>query len=165
MPDYADKIYNYDEDMISHQETQIMRQDAQILNQFTMISNEQQLIKLLTQSNNTMNNFFGKYKEFYSAWIDYYINHTAYSRDTMSAAQAAAVQNAERAESGDAITALAEALTANQVNLLDPTVQQNALLSQILLVAQAIAQNTNGISSNMQGGSIGSTIAQLVLNT
>ena len=165
MPAYSDKIYSYDEDMIAHQETQIMRQDAQILNQFTMISNEQQLIRLLTQSNNTMNNFFGKYKEFYSAWIDYYINHTAYSRDTMSAAQAVEVQNAERSESGDAIKALAEALTANQVNLLDPTVQQNALLSQILLVAQTIAQNTNGISSNMQGGSIGSTIAQLVLNT
>ena len=89
----------------------------------------------------------GKLTEFYNQWVDYYVNHTAYSRDTLNAYDVAAIRNAERAESGDAVLALAEALTSNAVDLKDPAVQTNVLLSKILLVAEAIMQQNNDTST------------------
>ena len=121
------------------------------------------MISTLNTNTNILSRLFDKYKEFYSAWIDYYINHSAYSRDTMSASQAASIQNAEKSEYGDAVLGLAEALTSNQVNLLDPTVQQNVLLSKILLLLESIQQNTNGISTNAKGGSLSTTLSALGL--
>ena len=84
--------------------------------------------------------------EFYNQWVDYYVKHTAYSRETLNAYDVAAIRNAEKSESGDAILALANALTSNMVDLKDPAVQQNALLSKILLVCEAIMQQNNSTS-------------------
>ena len=44
------------------------------------------------------------------------------------------------------MNALAEALTANVVNLKDPTVQTNAILAQILIVVQAIMNQNNNVA-------------------
>lgn len=163
MPVYADTVYEYDEAFLANHSAMMNNQAVQINDEVTMISNQETLISTLNTNTNILSRLFDKYKEFYSAWIDYYINHTAYSRDTMSASQAASIQNAEKSEYGDAVLGLAEALTSNQVNLLDPTVQQNVLLSKILLLLESIQQNTNGISTNAKGGSLSTTLSALGL--
>lgn len=165
MPDYADKIYEYNDSIIENQTTMIGNQTIQITDEQMMIANQQMLITILTQNTSTLNKFFDKHKEFYASWIDYYINHSAYTRDTLSAATIAGVQNAEKSEYGDAILGLAEALTSNEVNLLDPTVQQNVLLSKILLTLETIMQQGNMVSSDRStaGNSLTSTLSSLGL--
>lgn len=81
--------------------------------------------------------------EFYDQWIDYYVNHTAYSKETLDAYSVASIRTAERAEVGDSVLALAEALTTTSIDLKDPAVQTNALLAKILIVTEAIMQQTN----------------------
>lgn len=114
----------------------------------------------LESINSTATDVFNLFDDFVSAWKDYFIEHTVYN----SAFDRSAVEkvlNAERDSSETAIYALADALTQNDVGLLlDPTVQTNALLSQILKVANAIlVQSSNG------GGAISlpDTIAGLSL--
>ena len=93
-------------------------------------------------------------------WEDYYISHTvynnAYTRDSVDR-----IMREERENSESAIYALADALTENNVDLLvDPTLQTNALLSQILKVANAIL---NQQSTGTNGVSLPDTIAGLSL--
>lgn len=163
MPEHVEEVYRYNDIFVANQSAIINNQVAQLNNETTMITNQEALLSALYTNTVTLTRFFDKYREFYGAWIDYYVNHTAYSRDTLSASQAAAIQNAEKTEYGDAVLSLAEALTSNQVNLLDPTVQQNALLGKILLVLEGILQNTNSVSSNSRGGSIATTLSALGL--
>ena len=97
---------------------------------------------------------------FLSEWEDYFIRHTvynsAYTADTVDK-----ILRTERENSETAIYALADALTGNDVKLLlDPTVQTNALLGQILKVANAIL---NQQSSGAGGVSLPDTIAGLSL--
>lgn len=82
-------------------------------------------------------------QDFFNEWVDYYVNHTAYSQETLDAYNVAAIRTAERAEVGDSVLALAEALTETSVDLKDPAVQTNVLLAKILIVAEAIMQQTN----------------------
>lgn len=114
----------------------------------------------LESINSTATDVFNLFDDFVAAWKDYFIEHTVYN----SAFDRSAVEkvlSAERDSSETAIYALADALTQNDVGLLlDPTVQTNALLSQILKVANAIlVQSSNG------GGAISlpDTIAGLSL--
>lgn len=100
-----------------------------------------------------------KESTFYNAWVDYYVNHTAYSKETLKAYDVAGIRNAERKENGDAVLALAKALTSNAVDLKDPAVQTNVLLSKILLVAEAIMQQNNTTG----GLALGDNLAALVL--
>lgn len=98
--------------------------------------------------------------KYLSEWEDYYISHTvynnAYTRDTVDK-----IMREERESSESAIYALADALTENNVDLLvDPTLQTNALLSQILKVANAIL---NQQSTGGNGVSLPDTIAGLSL--
>ena len=101
------------------------------------------------------------FSQFMSEWEDYFIKHSvynnAYTRDSVDR-----IMRTERENSESAIYALADALTENNVDLLvDPTLQTNALLSQILKVANAILnqQSTGGGS----GVSLPDTIAGLSL--
>ena len=82
--------------------------------------------------------------------------NNAYTRDTVQK-----VLDSERESSETAIYALADALTQNDVSLLvDPTMQTNALLAQILKVANAIlTQGNNGVG----GISLPDTLAGLSL--
>lgn len=97
---------------------------------------------LLTSIFDMNHQIYDKFNEFYASWVDYYVNHTAYSAayDHKTVSE---IQRAEKAQSEDAVYALADALTQNSVDLLDPTVQQNALLAQILKVTNAILNATN----------------------
>lgn len=82
-------------------------------------------------------------QDFYDQWVDYYVNHTAYSQETLNAYNVAAIRTAERQEVGDSVLALAEALTSTSIDLKDPAVQTNVLLAKILIITEAIMQQTN----------------------
>ena len=125
-PLYSEKIYEYNDDILA-------REDM-------LVTNTDLMITELVTSNK-------KLKEFYDQWIDYYVNHTAYHRDTLNAHEIEAIKTAEAGETGDAVFALAQALTDNLVNLQDPQVQTNALLSQMLLVVEAIFQLQNNTTT------------------
>lgn len=89
-------------------------------------------------------------------WEDYYIHHTAYTDATKSAFEDAIdLANTEKDQTGDSVLALAKALTENsnwmqenQELLKDPVVHANVLLSQILVVTEAIMQQNNGSGMN-----------------
>lgn len=98
--------------------------------------------------------------KYWEHWLEWYFLHEVYSEETGQAYQAADVVNASADYTGDAILALAGALTQNTIDLKDPTVQTNALLAQILLVAQGIleAENTSGsaaLATTLAGLSLG----------
>ena len=114
----------------------------------------------LESINSTATNIYNIFDKYLGEWEDYFIKHTvynnAYTRDSVQK-----VLDAEKESSETAIYALADALTQNDVSLLvDPTMQTNALLSQILKVANAILnQNNSGIG----GVSLPDTLAGLSL--
>lgn len=99
-------------------------------------------------------------KSFYDDWVDYFVNFTAYS-EKYSYADVEKIQKEEKDGQSSAIYALAQALTQNTVDLRDPTLQTNALLSQILILVNTIVQQTNTESSG--AGSIAETLAGLAL--
>lgn len=105
-----------------------------------------QMIDLQTYANEMLDSIYAKETEFYDAWVDYFVKHTAYSA-AYDHTDVSRVQREEVGKSSDAVYALAEALTKNSVDLLDPTIQTNALLSQILLVVNAIMQQNNKAGS------------------
>lgn len=81
-----------------------------------------------------------KNTEFKKAFDDYFVNHISYDSE-YDASDVRKIQNDESKENSDAIYALADALIAS--DLKDPTMQTNAILSQILLVVQSIMQQNN----------------------
>lgn len=125
-PAYQEQVYIYYEDIIEKEDS--------------LITNTDIIIGELQASNKQL-------KEFYNQWVDYFVNHTAYHRDTLNAHEIEAIRTAEEGEIGDSVFALAQALTDNMVNLQDPQVQANALLSQILLVTEAIFQIENNTTT------------------
>ena len=107
-----------------------------------------------------------KEEEYWDAMINYTEEWTKYYVDkqgssTMISDVVTAVKSAERQESQDAVLALANSLASGVAGLEDPTQQQNALLAKILLVCEAIMQQSNSTA----GMSLPSTLAGLVLNT
>ena len=105
-----------------------------------------EMIDLQTYANEMLDTIYAKEAEFYESWVDYFVKHKAYSA-SYDHADVSRVQREEVGRSSDAVYALAEALTKNSVDLLDPTIQTNALLSQILLVVNAIMQQNNKAGS------------------
>ena len=101
------------------------------------------------------------WKSFMDVIIDRFIKYTTYTSETKNAYKAIdTVKSKEKEkESGDAVLALAKALTNNTAELKDPAVQTNALLAQILIVLEAImqAENTSG------GATLATTLAALGL--
>lgn len=83
-----------------------------------------------------------KLKDFMTEWVKYFVLHQAY-RDAYDSSDVEKIQREEKGEASTAVYRLAEVLTNNDTELLDPVMQTNALLSQILLVAQAIMQQNN----------------------
>lgn len=114
----------------------------------TLVTDNQTImIAQLVDANTKLGDIHSKEKEFLEAWTSYYIDHTAYSQETMSAYKAADIIKAEKKENGDAVLALANALTDNTIGITqgfkDPVVQTNVLLAKILIVAEAIMQQNN----------------------
>lgn len=108
--------------------------------------------------------------KFLENWESYYIHHSAYGDETREAYKSAQeVAKKEKSGTGNAVLALAEALTKdtlwkqqNAEALNDPVLQTNVLLSQILIVAEAIRNQTNessivSIPSALQALSLGVT--------
>lgn len=104
-------------------------------------SQMQSMIDLTTAGNELIAKILAKNTEFKQAFDDYFVNHILYSKAYDHAA-VTKIQNDEKYKSSDAIYALADALTA-ATDLTDPTLQTNAILSQILIVVQSIMQQNN----------------------
>lgn len=126
-----------------------------------MESYELELIDLTTYTNELLEDIYAKHTEFYNSWVDYFIKHKQYSA-SYDHSSVSKIQQAEKGKSQDAVYALAEALTKNTVDLLDPTVQTNAILSQILLVVNAIMQQNNKATEKV-GSSLPDTLSGLAL--
>lgn len=137
---YQDAITWYEEKWPLDEETALSYADSFTELYTTMIENQTLQLEELIASNKQL-------KEFYDQWIDYYVNHTAYTTETMSAYAVSGIKNAEAGETGDAVLALADALTSNAVDLKDPAVQTNVLLAQILIVAESIMQQTDSTTT------------------
>ena len=90
--------------------------------------------------------------------VDYFINHLVYS-DAYSHTDVTAVQKKEKEKSETAVYALAQALTQNTTDLLDPTVQTNVLLAQILKLVNMLVQQGTLNSSPDSGNSMASILA------
>ena len=124
-------------------------QEQQVAHQVTMLGKIDSLYSL-------NNAFFENLK---AKWDAEFVAHSNYKPE-ISLDEVTRIQNEEKNGTGDAVLALANALTANDVNLNDPTVQTNVLLSKILLVAEAIMQQNN---QGGGGSSLATTLAGLGL--
>lgn len=102
----------------------------------TMIDNQSLIIDLTDSSNKLL-------QEHVKNFADYFIRHRYYDASGYKYSDVVEIQKKEKDGTGDAIYALAESLTQNAVDLKDPTVQTNAILSQILIVLNAIMQQNN----------------------
>lgn len=99
---------------------------------------------------------------FFNAWNGYWIKRSVYDA-SYNYEKVREIQQAEKDESKSVVFALAQALTSNDTKLQDPLVQNNALLSQILLVTQAILQEASkpttgdgqGLWQTLQGLALG----------
>lgn len=80
-------------------------------------------------------------KQFWQQFNDYFFEHKIYNGGTLELKTLEKVQKKEKSQKGDLSNALAEMLTVNNQNLddlKDPAIQTNLLLSQILVVVNAI---------------------------
>ena len=102
---------------------------------------ELQLIDLSTAGNKILNYILDTNKAFKKSFEDYFVNHVFYS-NAYDHSDVVRIQKDEQYKASDAVTALAEALTG-ATDLTDPTIQTNALLSQILIVVQAMLNQNN----------------------
>ncbi len=91
----------------------------------------------------------GYFTRFFDEFVKKFVEHTYYNESGYSYNDVVEVQRKEKAEQGDAVYALAEALTGNLVDLKDPQVQTNAILSQILIVVSAIMNQNNNVAGTM----------------
>lgn len=95
-------------------------------------------------SNQKLQKIIDNNSTFFNQWADHFIKNLTYTEHTSSLqSDLAQVQDAMKLGTGDAILQLAKALTSNEVDLKDPMAQTNVLLSEILIVAQAIMQQNN----------------------
>lgn len=117
------------------------------------------LADLIGNSNKLLDSIFRKTSDFYDEWIAYYVEHTAYSA-AYKHSDVDKIQRQSNAQQSDAVYALADALTQNTVDLKDPAIQTNALLSQILIVVNAIMQQNDKTSA---GTSLAETLNGLAL--
>lgn len=87
----------------------------------------------------------GLFSRFFDEFIKTFVEHAYYNDSNFTYSDVTDVQRREDAQKGDAIYALADALTGNLVDLKNPTVQTNALLAQILVVVSAIMNQNNTV--------------------
>lgn len=115
---------------------------------YTIEEHQPYMESLSELTNSWLEKLYKKNSQFYDAWVDYFVKHTVYN-DSYSYADVEKIKAESKSkESGDLVNALAEALVKNTVDLKDPQVQTNALLSQILIVAQSIMQQNNKTSAS-----------------
>lgn len=93
-------------------------------------------------------------------WRDYYIGDHTHYREATNFDSSLRTINSEKAQTGEAVLALAQTLTKNYEDLADPTVQTNVLLGQILIVLQSIFTATQ----SGKGLTLPTALAALGLN-
>lgn len=153
-PDWREVMSEYMTECIANQE----EQTALMTTYFKMISDNQVTqIELQEYGNKVADKIYSKEQQFYNQWVDYYVKHTAY-KSAFSSYDVNVVKQAEKKSGEDSVLALAKALTSNVDKLSDPAVQTNVLLSQILIVAEAIMQQNNNV-----GGVLPTALASLGL--
>ena len=151
--DALDKLGYTEEDMMSHfdaqstaayQQEELQRREMEETfwtntsqYQLEIKDNTYTMIDLLTVNNEYLLSISNKLAEFYQAWTDYYITGVLFA-EKFSDSEIDQIRSAEQSESSKAIYALADILTNGDDKLLDPVLQTNALLAQILLVVQSI---------------------------
>ena len=91
----------------------------------------------------------GDFTEFFNEFVKKFVTHEYYDASGYKYDDVVKIQQKEDTQKGDAVNALADALTANFVDLKDPQVQTNALLSQILVVATAIMNQNNNVAGTV----------------
>ena len=117
--------------------------------QTTIRDNTVVIIDLFTLANDYLLVLRDDFKAFYADWVSYFIDAEVY-RNKFTASDVSKIESAEKDDSKKAIYSLAEVLTSKNDELLDPTLQTNALLAQILLVVQSIMnQNNTGNTSTI----------------
>lgn len=130
------------------------KQEVQIAHQVSMLGKLDSIFNL-------QDAFF---KKFFIKWSAEFETHDNY-KPNIDLSEVNRIQREEKNETGDAVLALAQALTANSTELKDPAVQTNVLLSKILLVAEAIMQQNNqgggsSLAATLQGLSLGLTTTE-----
>lgn len=131
------------------------KQEVQIAHQVSMLGKLDSIFNL-------QDAFF---KKFFIKWSAEFETHDNY-KPNIDLSEVNRIQREEKNETGDAVLALAQALTANSTELKDPAVQTNVLLSKILLVAEAIMQQNNqgggsSLAATLQGLSLGLTTTEV----
>lgn len=91
----------------------------------------------------------GLFTRFFNEFINKFVEHTYYDASGYTYSDVTDIQRREDAQKGDAVYALADALTSNMVDLKDPQVQTNALLAQILQVVFAIMNQNNSVAGTV----------------
>lgn len=114
-------------------------------------------VDLLTVNNTMLQDIFDKQTEFFQSIVDYFIDHLVYS-DAYDHTDVTAVQKKEKEKSETAVYALAQALTQNTTDLLDPTVQTNTLLAQILKLVNVLVQQG---SLNTESGAMSNILSNM----
>ena len=126
-------------------------QPAWLAYQQTITTNQQSLITLVTATNTQLSEIWKRNDTFFTTylneWRNYFVKHTAYSAATLNSYKAADIIKSEKKSNGDAVLALAQALTQNTIGIKegfqDPVVQTNVLLAKILLVVETLMQQNN----------------------
>ena len=127
--------------------------------------------ELITKSNEWLEEIYGQLEEFLTEWKRYYVEHAVYRSGFTGNANGVGYGNLvdkyntiraqEKDKSDSAALALAEVLTNNKIDaLVDPTLQTNVLLAEILKYVSAI------LTQSQEGGpsvSLADTIAGLSL--
>ena len=107
----------------------------------------------------------GYFTKFFDEFVKKFIEHEYYDEANINYTEVDKVKRREDAEKGDAVYALAEALTGNLVDLKDPQVQTNALLAKILIVVSAIMNQSNNVAGTTSLSDALSSLAIGLTNT
>lgn len=109
----------------------------------------------------------GILNRFLKYFVDYFVRHEtydkAYSFSAVSTKKRQLEKEEKQDENGDLVTALADQLTSNMVDLKDPTVQTNALLAQILIFVKAIDAEINNPSGATGTSTLLGTLSGMAL--
>ena len=116
---------------------------------YTVIS---ALTAIRTDISNTFVTGSSLFQQCLRAWVQYIADSKAYTESISKSSAWADLQTAERDQQNEATLALAEALkvfSADELQKMDPQLQANVLLGQILVVLQTIMQQNNTVGGSL----------------
>ena len=105
-----------------------------------------------TDISNTFVTSSSMFQQCLRAWVNYIAESKAYTESVSKSSAWSDLQSAERDQQSEATLALAEALkvfSAEELQKMDPQLQANVLLGQILVVLQTIMQQNNTVGGTL----------------